>query len=188
MTKLSQGNLDGIKTQLIMCIEQAYERGFKEGQKSYGDEIRTKQDVEEAYKMGMERAWDTARRIILLPDAGGYKASELIAIFDNTTMDIFAGMEAWEAIEKEEHYTRTKDDAVHAGDVVLLDGIKGVVMKVDEDIACVIHKNGLTNIGTSKVEKTGEYCKYSEETVAALMEGEENDADRTNRRTDPRKL
>lgn len=103
--------------------------------------IRMKMDVdyiaEEAYKDGTKdgqnEAWEAARKIVLNPNESGLGASDLLAIFGNSSVhNVFKNYSASEAIAKLKAYEekRKADDEIKVRDEV--------IWTQDENVAIVV--------------------------------------------------
>lgn len=105
-------NLDGLKTQVLTCIERAYDKGYK----------AAKQDVvaignKSEYERGLNDSWECAKKIAT---DKGLNYEELAEIFGYTSMDtIFGNFSASEAIARIKEYEdqqKKANDEIHVGD------------------------------------------------------------------------
>lgn len=61
--------------------------------------------VDEAYRKGLDDAWEAAKKIVLNPDEGGTNLPDLFAIFGNSSMqNVFRNYSASQVIAKLEAY------------------------------------------------------------------------------------
>ena len=105
-------NLEGLKTQVLTCIEAAYDKGYK----------AAKQDVvlaenKSEYKHGLNDAWECAKKIVT---DNGLNYEELEKIFGYQSMDaifrIFSAPEAVAKIKEYEDRQKKTDNEIHVGD------------------------------------------------------------------------
>jgi hypothetical protein len=171
-------NLEGLKTQMLECIEAAYDKGYKSGLKDGNINDGTfAAKVKEAYDNGLNDAWECAKKIATI---GGLDLEELKEIFGYQSVnDIFERFSASEAITRIKEYEdrqKKTDDEIHIGDeIYCLDSKhKYVVLRfLDNDKIFVFSSRGLTGVFASKqVHKTGR--KYP---VVEMLEGLKNDGE-----------
>jgi hypothetical protein len=114
-------------------IDEAYQRGLKDG-KEYGfDESDMREAV--SYQKGLDDAWDAARKIVEMSDPPYWE------LFDEYKENLFGKISAAEAIEKLKAYEeKQKADELKAGDIVYLSGDKYIVSYINDDgCADLIH-------------------------------------------------
>lgn len=171
---------EGIRKQASELIEQAYNRGYTEGySKAENDyHAKTEDDRQSSYELGLNMAWDAARKIML---DEGYSKEELGYIFSDYDNPLHAidvhgilrDYSASEAIEKLCAYEEKKKqeaDEIHVGDEVILNenvisnykpNTKAVVIRIDCRSKCsynVMFANGDTEwIEKNEVRKTGKH-------------------------------
>jgi hypothetical protein len=113
-------NLEGLKTQMLECIEATYDKGYKSGLKDGNINDGTfAAKVKEAYDNGLNDAWECAKKIVT---DTGLNYEELGEIFGYTSMDtIFGNFSASEAVTKVKEYEdeqKKPDDEIHVGDEI----------------------------------------------------------------------
>lgn len=81
---------------------------------------------QEAYKKGLDEAWELARKIVAFPNDGGLRTDDLVKIFGlGTSRQVIRKCTASEALAKLRDYEARKkaeDEAVKVGDEVITDG------------------------------------------------------------------
>ena len=122
--------------QMEKTEKEAYERGLKIGE-----------------KIGMEKAWDAACKIVNMiglkrKDIFGYMAF-------SSVMNNFS---ATEAIEKIKQCGQKQEEIEYGDEIQFCDGVKALVLDVDDEKLSVVTKRGFTDISMWKgnVTKTGE--------------------------------
>lgn len=105
-------NLDGLRTQVLTCIEAAYDKGYKAAKQNVVA-IGNKSE----YERGLNDAWECAKKIVT---SDGLNLNELEKIFEFHSPDvIFGKFSASEAIAKIKEYEdqqRPTNDEIHVGD------------------------------------------------------------------------
>ena len=135
---------------------------------------------ESAYKKGLEDAWEVARRIVACPEQGGLDMSEIKEVFGFNVLDVgdlFATIMAEEAIAKLKAYDE-EQDSIKVGDEVVVNGLTGVVMRLDEkgNVDRYFTSDGKTfgNISgfqNNEVRKTGRHFDEVEKLLERMREG-----------------
>lgn len=115
-------NLEGLKTQVLTCIEAAYDKGYK----------TAKQDItatgnKSEYERGLNDAEKARTRLVSAVANGGLSECELEQIFDLRDYgDVLTEYTIYEIIEKIREYDKRKkvekasDDEICVGDEVML--------------------------------------------------------------------
>ena len=155
-------NLEGLKTQVLTCIEAAYDKGYK----------AAKQDVvavgnKSEYERGLNDAWECAKKIVI---TDRLSCDELEKIFGYRSVDtifrIFSASEVVTKIKEYEDRQKKTDDEIHIGDEVYAHdkNVKKIVLGItDFGNFAVLSQNG--NFGVfSKCElhKTGKAYPVAE--------------------------
>lgn len=169
---------EGIRKQAQELIEQAYQRGYKDGENSRIDECA--KALDEAVIAGRNEAWEAAKKIYLSENNGGLPANELRRIFNveynSFIIKIFSASEAIEKLRKyEEQKKQEEEEEIKVGDeVVLHDGDKAVVTEHHSDRVCVVRYNGCTSFKfKDDMIKTGRTFPEIAEVLKKLKEDEE---------------
>jgi hypothetical protein len=174
-------NLEGLKTQMLECIEAAYDKGYKSGLKDGNINDGTfAAKVKEAYDNGLNDAWECAKEIV---KSDGLDYDELEKIFGSRSMDyIFIKFSVSEAIAKIKEYRDRQekvDDKIHIGDeVYILDkNHKSIVTALLDggnkaNLLCV--SGNYIVVETQKLHKTGRLYR-----IGDILKGlsEEHDDD-----------
>jgi hypothetical protein len=108
-------NLDGLKTQMLECIEAAYDKGYKSGLKDGNiNEGTFAAKVKEAYGNGLNDAWECAKKIY------EFSGKELSEMFPKSEGIPFYSYSTSEAITKIKEYEdkQKKADEIHIGDEI----------------------------------------------------------------------
>lgn len=104
-------------------VDEAYQRGYNKGyaDKANNDEV-CNELAKDIYQMGLNDAWEAARKIVLSPDEGGTSLTDIYVMFGNngSMQRVFRSYSASEAIDKLKVYEekRKADDEIKIGDVV----------------------------------------------------------------------
>lgn len=108
-------NKEEIQIQIQQFSEKLYERGYSDGQKDWHN-----LDVERdnAYKKGLEDAWEAAKKIILGVNNGGLTDSEIEKIFNKNYVGVLVENTAAEVVNKIQEYERSNHDAESAGQLM----------------------------------------------------------------------
>ena len=112
----------GMKKQAKELIEQAYQRGYREGySKAENDyHAKTEEDRQSSYELGLNMAWEAARKIAI-ENTVPFEEWDLLKI-GNSTLAVFNKYSASEAIEKIREYEEKKkheeDSEIKVGDEV----------------------------------------------------------------------
>ena len=124
-------------------------------------------DADEAYKKGLDEAWEAAKKIVLPCGDGGLAFGELKGVFGDDysyPRDILLGFTASEALAKLRDYEARKkaeDEAVKVGDEVRDGNENGVVTQVDNEGSYILNANGFiryyVNADLANFEKTGRH-------------------------------
>lgn len=153
-------NLDGLKTQVLTCIEAAYDKGYK----------AAKQDVvavgnKSEYERGLNDAWECVGKMERLLYSDVFSN-----VFGNTDFyTVVTKMSASEAMTKIKEY-----EEIHVGDEIIFEDKKYIVVNICKykDSAVIVNDTDVIVTPTKNVKKTGR--KYS---VAEMLEGLKNDRD-----------
>ena len=114
--------MGSIENRIRHIYNCGYQQGYEDGKNSYGTEIRTKQDVDEAYQHGLEDAWECARKLVLNSEDGGLRVKDIREIFNfnnffEGSYDVIKDYSAQEAMQKikdyEERQTRYDIEKVY---------------------------------------------------------------------------
>lgn len=151
---------EDVKRQAQELIEQTYQRGFKEGyengvnagyntgaedgykkgfEEGYSNaeidyHAQTEDDRQSSYELGLNMAWEAARKMLLNQNQGGMSSSDYKNCFgDANVITLLENISATEAIETireyEEKKKQEKDESIKVGDeVVNNNGDKGIVL------------------------------------------------------------
>lgn len=123
--------------QIEKIEKEAYERGLKIGE-----------------KIGMEKAWDAARKIESL------SAREFDKVFTgyDDCFKVFENYTPQEAIEKIKQCGQEQEKIEYGDEIQFCDGGKAIVLDVDDEKLSVVTKRGFTDVSMWKgnVTKTGE--------------------------------
>jgi hypothetical protein len=173
-------NLDGLKTQMLECIEATYDKGYKSGLKDGNINDGTfAAKVREAYNNGLNDAWECAKKIVT---DTGLNYAELEEIFGCTSIDsILTRFSASEAVARIKEYEgrQKKADEIHIGDeVYILDkNHKSIVTALLDggnkaNLLCV--SGNYIVVETQKLHKTGRLYR-----IGDILKGlsEEHDDD-----------
>ena len=122
--------------QMEKTEKEAYERGLKIGE-----------------KIGMEKAWDVACKIVNM--MGGEREYIFGHMTSSSVMNKFS---ATEAIEKIKQCGQGQEEIEYGDEIQFCDGVKALVLDVDDEKLSVVTKRGFTDISMWKgnVTKTGE--------------------------------
>jgi hypothetical protein len=135
-------NLEGLKTQMLECIEAAYDKGYKAAKQ---DVVATGNKSE--YERGLNDAEKARKRLVSAVLNGGLSEYELEQIFDlRDCGDVLIEYTISEIIEKIREYderkhrkesTKDNDDEIHIGDeIYILDNDDNI-----DDEVYIISKN-----------------------------------------------
>lgn len=178
---MSLERTEGIRKQAGELIEQAYQRGFKNGENSRIDECA--KALDEAVIAGRDEAWEAARTIIDFWFNVAYcdpnKLAQLLDIDahigDCVFEKFFEQFSASEAIEKIKAYEEKKQekDEIRVGDEVTYHGDTGIVTSIISDDIYVLLNDGCYMVRTSEVYliKTGRHFDVFAEFFKKLKEG-----------------
>lgn len=197
---LEELNSDYINEHYGELQDEAYQRGFEAGsheattieyQKGLEDgkkqakvqaELDVCHDIEkvarEHYKRGLDDAWEAARKIVTWPDRSLINSDE----FDlEPGESIFTKYPASEAIARLKAYEEEQEaDKIKVGDEVVVNGLRCVVMKLDEkgNVDRYFTSDGktfgnITGFLNNEVTKTGRYFPQVAELLEAMKGGEE---------------
>lgn len=121
--------IEEMKRQAKELIEQAYQRGYRAGySKAENDyHAKTEEDRQSSYELGLNMAWEAAKKIYLTTSEGGLPNEEIVKIFDVGWMGwiatIFKNFSASEVVEKlkayEEQKNQEEDSEIKVGDEVI---------------------------------------------------------------------
>lgn len=168
--------IEGIQKQLNECAVNAYDWGYKQGQKDM--EQDTMAILENGKMMGRVEAWECCRKLFAtMPEKDIEQA--FYAEWHNGGFNALMNLDVTDAIRRiEEYEKKKKDDEIKVGDEVDHDGLKCVVVKVWQDCICTISQVGTTPSYTDKsvLKKTGRHFDAIAEILQQLNRiGENND-------------
>ena len=134
MAKETISQTEGLCKEVANCIRNAYDRGYKQGQKDM--EQDTMAVLENGKMIGREEAWECAKKIALRKDEARN------AFRDIAPVKVFEEYSASEAIAKikeyEDKHSKKQTDEIKIGDEVIYlndgdssDGYKGIVIGFD---------------------------------------------------------
>jgi hypothetical protein len=180
---VDDGTLDGIKRQILDCINSAYDKGYKNGLKDGNINDGTfAVKVKEAYDNGLNDAEKAVRRLVVSIAAGGLTPGEKQMIFglsqDYVILTNFSMPEIIEKIrehderKQQEELKKVCDGKIHIGDEVIYEGKKYIVVnktKYEESVV-IVNDTNVYVTRTENIEKTGR--KYP---VKEILEGLGND-------------
>lgn len=168
--------IDGLKDQVQQCIQFAYDKGVKAGQKEAIEEIKQKW-----IEQGRDEAWEWCGKYIPSKEDGGeVPVADLQEIFDVThfkeIFDRYTYQEAVEKIKVYEEKKKAKNDEIKVGDEVKhsADGTKAVVLDFIDNSKCVMvfNENSIVeDWEIRKIHKTGR--SFSQ--IAEVLEKMKND-------------
>lgn len=139
---------------------EGFADGYKKGMNDYLNSPEPDKVREEAYKDGVDDAWDLARKVYL---SEGYSSEVLNKFFHTACVDaifeirnineVLSEIKAREEAREEEQEEQEK---IGVGDVVTFrDGEIGVVIAADDRVYRVINMNMMTeNLTADQVKKT----------------------------------
>ena len=149
--------IEGIQKQLNECAVNAYDRGYKQGQKDM--EKDTMAILENGKMTGRVEAWECCRKLFAtMPEKDIEQA--FYTEWHNGGFNALMNLDVTDAIRRVEEYEKKKkDDEIKVGDEVDHDGLKCVVVKVWQDCICTISQVGTTPSYTDKsvLKKTGRH-------------------------------
>lgn len=168
--------MNSIENRIRHVYNQGYEDGIEDGKES------VQIDETEAYKLGLETAWELARKLSNLgfndtrKEIFGEKYGLSIDIIKDFSVDEVAA----KIKEYEEKQKPVEDAEIKVGDEVIYcgggahDGSVGVVLGIEKDWAEVRFKSSWNCVGVCKdaLTKTGRHFPQIEE-VLEQMKGEE---------------
>ena len=174
---------EGIKKQAQELIDQAYQRGYKDGENSRIDECA--KALDEAVIAGRNEAWDAAKRIIGDSGDDTLYCKDLMELFGSDDYDIIMRhFSATEVIEKirewEEKQKQQTDSEISVGDEVytLDETYHSVVTNIYDNYgrkkAVVITQSGKWDVDDIEhLHKTGRHFDEIEY-ILKQMGGDEN--------------
>jgi ribosome modulation factor len=174
---------EGMKKQAQELIEQAYKRGYTAGySKAENDyHAKTEDDRKSSYELGLNMAWETAKKIYSTIKNGALHTDEIRKIFDVRYLtDVLEEFSASEAIEKikayEEQKKQQEEECIKVGDEVIYHDDKGVVVLVANNgkAISVMSANGgwMIRADSENLVKTGRTFPEIAEVLKKLQEGE----------------
>lgn len=165
--------IDGLIRQMTECLENAYNRGYKQGNDCLKENIQTHSD--NAYEQGLKDAWGCARLIELDENEGGLDVKTIKEIFGMNYHQVFLEYSASEAIAKIREFREKHTKEIKVGDEVYSEtyGEKGVVTKVwdNSDIIILSSNSSMIRTPKNKVKKTGKHYDEMEQ-LLEKMRGE----------------
>jgi len=170
-------NINGLKTQVLTCIETAYDKGYKSGINDGNINDGTfAAKFKEAYDNGLNDAWECARKILdaVVPydywDIGS--GNHISSVIRHYSAD-----EAMQKIKEYEDRQKKTDDEIHVGDeFYLLNGTyKHTVIGFSNNGEILALRSDGTPVWCTceEILKTGR--KYP---VVEILEGLKNDCNR----------
>ena len=180
ITKLSQGNSDGLKRQVCECIDSAFSRGYKigreVGQTNYNaikDEV-----FNDAYTKGLNDAWDAVKRLHQFGSNGVGDDFHLVPLYSvlfgvSDFRNVLCKYDIADIISKVNEYdikTMNNDEEIQCYDeVIATDGTKYVVLNIfsEADTYVLLQLDNLTYHRKHRTElnKTGVHYDELENTV-----------------------
>ena len=133
--------------------DEAYEKGVQDTKQHWVDAPRSCA-YQLGYENGLKAAWDAARKIESLSAREFDKAftgyDGCFKVFENYTPQ--------EAIEKIKQCGQGQEEIEYGDEIQFCDGVKALVLDVDDEKLSVVTKRGFTDISMWKgnVTKTGE--------------------------------
>lgn len=148
-------DLNGLRTQVLDCIESAYDKGYKAARQDIVADANKSE-----YERGLNDAWKCAKKIATVD---GLSIEELGKIFDtrsmNAILERFSVSEAIAKIKEYEDKQKKTDDEIHVGDEIYCRGskYKYIVLSIlDNGKIFVLSGRGLTGVfALNQVHKTG---------------------------------
>ena len=179
---MSSGSMEqrtaGMKKQTKELIEQAHQRGYKEGVESClaDADQACKKSKNDGITEGRNEAWEAAKKI---SSTESYKLYDIFE--EGWFLNIFNKYSASEAIEKlhthEEQKKQEEDPEIHVGDEVLMNSApyKVIVLKTSVDIykdgCTVLFPDGSTGVADkSDLKKTGRTFPEIAEVLKKMQE------------------
>lgn len=157
-------NLDGLKTQVLTCIEAAYDEGYKSGINDGNINDGTfAAKVKKAYNNGLNDAWECVGKMERLLYSDVFSN-----VFGNTDFyTVVTKMSASEAMTKIKEY-----EEIHVGDEIIFEDKKYIVVNKTkyEDSAVIVNDTNVLVTPIENVKKTGR--KYH---IAEMLDGLKND-------------
>ena len=124
---------------------------------------------EKSYEDGLNDAWDCARKIVLMPCAGGFTVEEICRIFGNT--NVLTNLTASEAVAKFKAYEEQENE-IHVGDEVVSDAFdeKGIVTHITDKgcVSLICGMKSMISTGLDKIHKTGKSYPQIDEILEQL--------------------
>lgn len=140
MAKETISQTEGLCKEVANCIRNAYDRGYKQGQKDM--EQDTMAVLENGKMIGREEAWEYARKIIGDVVEPHFESAYMVDIFRcESSITAMTNNSAIEAITKIKEYEekQKQTNEIKVGDEILIHNIqdvetyKAVVMDIDMD-------------------------------------------------------
>lgn len=167
--------MQDIKNKIHELIESVYRMGYEDGKNL-------------KYDLGLNDAWECARKMMLSDEDGGIALSDILKIFGMTQYSAIKRFSAAEAMAKIKEYEKkqkpVEDAEIKVGDEVIYhgrgaqigahDGSIGVVLGIEKNWVGVRFKSSWNCVGIckDKLTKTGRHFPQIEE-VLEQMKGEE---------------
>ena len=180
ITKLSQGNSDGLKRQVGECIDSAFRRGYLIGREAEQTNYNSIKDeiFNDAYAKGLNDAWDAVKRLHQFGSNYTGDDTRLVPLYSvlfgvSDFRDIFIKYDITDIISKlDEHDVKTmnNDEEIRCYDeVITADGTKYVVLNIfsEPDTYVLLQLDNLTYHRKHRTElnKTGVHYDELENTV-----------------------
>ena len=153
-------------------LRTAYDKGYNQGVKDFDLILATSKKEEEGYNRGLESAWSCAKRIISMPLSDQEKIFNMQD--ERAIMDAHSAEEAIDLLKRydEKHFDVPDNCKIEVGDEVRDDmfDIVGVVIRIEDNHAYVLKKDGIGIWTLDAVVKTGTHF----EEVSDMMKHLEN--------------
>lgn len=170
--------IDGLKNQVQECIQYAYDKGVKAGQKEAIEEIKQKW-----IEQGRNEAWEWCGKYIPSKEDGGeVPVADLQEIFDvkhfKEIFDRYTYQEAVEKIRVYEEQKNAEEEEIKVGDEVYSDTFcdKGIVTHITGDktecVAIICSGSSMMKAKRNGLHKTGRTFPQIAEVLEKMKEGE----------------
>ena len=173
MAKETISQTEGLCKEVANCIRNAYDRGYKQGQKDM--EQNTMAVLENGKMIGREDAWECARKIVGDLVEPHFESGYMVDIFRCesaiSAMTCNSASEAIAKIKEYEEKQKQDDDEIKVGDEVTWRGFhdKGVVTRVNEVCCYVMWHDGSSDIrDKDDLNKTGKHIDVLDEILEQL--------------------
>ena len=143
--------IEGIQKQLNECAVNAYDRGYKQGQKDM--EQDTMAILENGKMMGRVEAWECCRKLFAtMPEKDIEQA--FYAEWHNGGFNALMNLDVTDAIRRVEEYEKKKkDDEIKVGDEVYI-----IMKNCPSVVTCIFSESGLGNPKAVHITGNGKYA------------------------------